>query len=235
MTDVDFRKVLDPEHSEELHEDLRPYLETLPSGWTCIRHPLVFSIMHAPALNVLANRQLAAKRQATQEAYDEQRWHSYIFLHERPYRAEALADVSALMDDDVYWEMVGSVWTDSENIVQCRETWHELLGASRASREYIMNEEERDTLAKLTSPLMIYRGFSYEGGERGASWTHSKDKAEWFARRFGGVVGDRNGCAPSVAVGVTDLAKVIAYFDARNEREIVVLPEDVEIVRIEEL
>ncbi len=50
-------------------------------------------------------------------------------------------------------------------------------------------------------------------------------KAEWFARRFASLDGGR------VAEGRVARSNIVAYLDERKEREIVVNPEHVRVVR----
>ena len=71
--------------SEELNPELQEYLDC-EAGFTCIRHPLVYSIMHVPPLNKLMNQSLGHKKQMLSEALEKGDWSRVVFLHERPYR-----------------------------------------------------------------------------------------------------------------------------------------------------
>jgi hypothetical protein len=62
----------------------------------------------------------ATVKQVCAEFVDQARasgdWCTYIWLHERPYRVEALQDIAFNLRGREYWEMVSHVWSDSENI-----------------------------------------------------------------------------------------------------------------------
>jgi hypothetical protein len=66
---------------------------------------------------------------------------------------------------------------------------------------------------------------THAGEGTGLSWTTDREKAVWFARRFPGP-------EPRVLTGRTRRGNVIAYFAGRQEAEVIVLPEDVEVVAV---
>jgi hypothetical protein len=221
-------------------EDLDPELmlhryDDGPFG-TCIKHPLVFSIAHHPAQNAFCNRQLKQKQEALQEAEREERWHTYVYLHERPYRIDAFMAIQHMLDDRQYWELLGDVWIDSENIWQNLELWRELLTAPRGSREFIMSEEDRKVFTLppeqggFPPRQRVYRGFNNEDGLDGYSWTLDKPRAKWFALRRA-----YEDDVAYVATAWVTPDKAIAYHTGRGEAEIVVLPEDVLDVFVEEV
>lgn len=220
----DFAKLHEAYPPADLHPDLEAALVTLPNGWVCIKHPLVFSMLHHPMANSIVNAQLAAKREAVAKAELEKRWDTYIFLHERPHRCEALMDIADDLSNEEYWRLVGSTWTDTENAHQCYDAWEELLGSERGSRESLMTDEELVALAKLPDLILIYRGFSWTESDEGYSWTLSIERAKWFARRYKEM--DGHGSA-RIAVGCIDKPNVIAHFLTRGEDEIVALPSNV--------
>lgn len=216
---------------EELHPDLQAYVETGQKFGTCIRHPLVYSLMHGEHLNYMVNRQLEAKRRAIEEAMSERDFRSVVWLHERPWRLRAFEQVADDLSDHHYWQMLGDLWVDSENIVQNYADWHETLHADRPRRWAFMDKPERDKLRTLRkAPVLIYRGFCYVEGQIGMSWTLSRPKAVWFAQRFA-EMDDKT--TATVAVGVVDHGHIIAYKASRGEDEIVVDPDDVHVLRLE--
>lgn len=217
---------------EELHPDLAQYYEEEGGigGGAMIRHPLFYSILHAPTLNGFANAQYLAKRKHAQQLHAAGEFRVWVWLHERPYRLWAFGQIADLLSDHHYWQLLGKLWVDSENIYQSREEWLAALHSERPRRWAMMSKDERDwlrTLKARRTPLLIYRGFCYSGAEHGLSWTVNRVRAEWFARRFANA-----GHRARVAVAVCDIADVIACFSARGEEEIVVLPEKVHVDRI---
>lgn len=122
--------------------------------------------------------------------------------------------------------------------------WHmadpvRLLRAPRMQRRRMMNREERDQLGRLPAQLRIYRGFSHPGGERGLSWTLSRECAEFFAdyansSRRAYLAKMRPG-RKFVAAANCKRRDVIAYFQVRKEGEVVILPAHISLIEIQEL
>ena len=67
--------------------------------------------------------------------------------------------------------------------------------------------------------------------ESGISWTLDYNKAEWFARRF---LAGGTGYGV-VAEAICNPKDVIAYFESRGEKEIVIDPSKVRILRSQAL
>lgn len=184
-------------------------------GFPVIRHPLMYWI--GPADVNLINDMFERKAAAVDDAYKNKNWNSYIYLHERPYRLDAFMDVADEMTDDEYWETLGSIWVDSENIWQSRDVWSEMLESDRPNRNKIMTADEIADFEKLPDEITVYRGHIKGKNEDGLSWTTSEEKARWFANRL--ATGDDE---PDVASGTVKKSDVVAYFTRRGESEIVV-------------
>ena len=204
-------------------EDLDPELaccETQSAIGPVIKHPLLFAVPYIPAMNAMINDAFHAKKAAVEEAKANRRWGHYLWLHERPYRVHAFARIAAQLDDTTYWEQLGQLWTDSENIFEAEALWLRLLGEpSRiASRARMMTAEERQHLDRLPDRVIVYRGYSYAGRNSGMSWSLSRDVARRFAFRL---TVDTPG-----RIARREIAKdeVIAYFTGRGEQEIVLAP-----------
>ena len=224
--------------NEELHPDLEPYLHETSTLGNVLSHPLVYQVpFHSAAL---ANRVYEHKKERLDSALKERDTHSFVFLHERPYRVQALSELQTnglLLDDDEGRELVSSVWSDSENIWQNTEEWYELLGGiglhweddERAAFEAL----PRDERGRIT----IYRGgiesdtYSNVTEDGAFSWTTSRETASWFARRFND--NGRRGTS-LVATAKVHPRFVVGYLTGRGEAEVVVTaPEDLTIIRIE--
>lgn len=225
---------------EPLDPALEPYLvEDGPLGGPSLKHPLVFSVLHNPRLNAMVNQQFRQKEQYAEESFEAERWSAYVFIHERPHRLEAFADCAELMSDADYWELLGSIWTDSENIWQMEDLWLEYLDSDRGDRTQIMGISETPddvaasnakTYSELPSEVEVYRGFSLEERQQGLSWTTNRKVAEFFARRL-----SQQGDHPQIVHGRVSKSDVIACFNDRNEEELVVLPENVEVFCVESI
>lgn len=199
--------------TEPLDAELQPWVEPGPLG-NFLNHPLVQDMM-VDAMPGLANMRLRDKRKRLNAAVARDDWNSYVFLHERPYRFQALEEALSEYDVEDPAKLVTSVWIDSENIHQNYEGWSEVLSTYGLA----MDEDEKTVLDELPEEVTVYRGCTKEG-EDGYSWTLDKSKAEWFAKRF-----SRGGAQLLEAKVPKD--SVIAYLGRRGESEIVILPEDV--------
>lgn len=199
---------------EELNPELKPYLTT-GKPFPMLRHPLLYHLMYSEQMNAMINVQFKFKKEQISKSKATQDWESYIFTHERPYRLNAFLDVERSLSDVKYWEVLGSIWIDSENIWQNKDTWRNLIKSSRGSNEYFMSTEEREYFSTLPDVVKVFRGCIANKNKTGLSYTLSKEKAEWFAKRFNsdGVVVEKE----------IKKHKIFAYLNGRGEDEVIVL------------
>lgn len=218
---------------EPLHPELALY-RSKAGPFDMINHPLVQSLPHHEMLNAQLNAQLAYKQEALLRAESSRDWHSYVFLHERPYRVNALATLAHRLSGTKYWALLGSVWIDSENIWQNQRVWRNLwLGRdphqyrtklhTDSFRSRCMEASERKSLRKMPDEITVYRGgrAEHRTAASGYSWTLSLDKAQWFAGRplLDGETG-------VVYKRTISKAQALAYFTGRGEEEIVTICDD---------
>ena len=167
---------------EPLRKQLRQYLETDGALGCMIRHPLIFSVPHHEGFNALVNAGYEQKLEQVRAAWANGDWSSYVWLHERPYRLRALFDLQDIPTDD-WWNLVGKVWMDSENIRQNQDEWDEILRLGQGETHAMMTDDERAELEAMDDEFVIFQGHTAERDD-GWSWTTSRQKALWFARRF---------------------------------------------------
>lgn len=209
-----------------LDDELEQYLEDTDFIGTVLKHPLVFQVpFHSAAL---ANRQLEWKRNALREAIEEEKWMTAVWIHERPYRILVLQEFAEHMEDHVFWEVLGAIWTDSENIWQNDAEWRRLWADERPGREHAMDDDDREAFEKLPEKVQVYRGCISEENEDGLSWTTNLKIATFFAKRFAEL---RSG-DPIILCGEVDKADVLAYTQGRGESEVIVLPEKVNVTKV---
>lgn len=209
---------------EALHPDLRPHLYAHERLGAMLHHPLVVNVMPNAIFAQYANQQFEQKTEALAQAREKREWHTVVFLHERPYRFEALTaavELGVTENPQVYWELVGNIWTDSENIHENFDEWEMLWSEPVPGRESIMDEDERAALAALPDMVTIYRGVAHEDAMAGLSWTTDRAKALWFARRYKFKGDDYD---PYLVRAKVAKANILAYFLGRGESEVVVLP-----------
>jgi len=227
------------QRKEELHADLRPWVEEDGPLGPFLKHPLVYVMLGNPDENgtypfaAHANEIFRRKHAAVEEARRDKKWSALVHvLHERPYRLWAFHQIEQELEDREWWSLLGSIWTDSENIWENRDEWLEYLGSERSCHEAMMEDAEREFLAKLPEQIIIYRGYEFQSALESPSWTLDRDRAVWFAKRLH--IPDRGG-KPHLATAVVMHENVLAYFNGRQEEEIVVLPENLDIIKTEEV
>jgi hypothetical protein len=177
-----------------------------------LRHPWVFDTVDRSRA-ARANQVYRSKRARWHEALKQRDWLTFVTVYERPHRLEGFYYIAEECTHEEYWDSLGFVWMDSENIWRNIETWQELWNSERPGKASSMNEQEREVLASLPQELAIYRGFT-EGRVEGMSWTLDRDVAVRFVQRFGGTA--------AVAMARARKDDVHAFFDDRQEREVVI-------------
>ncbi len=201
-----------------LHPVLKPYLGTT-AHFNVLRHPLVFAVPYTPAMNHHYNQCYEYKTKRLSEAKEKEEWHSYIFLHERPHRWDALLQIMNDMPDEDYWSSLGSIWSDTENLWQMQHLLPLFLGVVKTDRNKIMNTREAEFLESLPDEVRIFRGHQ-QRNKKGYSWSLSYWRARWFAQRW-------SSKKQGVLQGWVSKKDVIGVFLGRSEYEVAVDPDNV--------
>ncbi len=81
-----------------------------------------------------------------------------------------------------------------------------------ADKKLLMDKKEYAVYTALPEEVTVYRGVGKHGKVNGLSWTLDLEKAKWFANRFEPV---------GVYKAKINKKYVLAYFNGRNEHEIV--------------
>jgi hypothetical protein len=221
-----------------LDPELRMCVVERRNAGTMINHPLVHDF-YIPGNNGRYNKTLKLKRKLIDELCAKREWDKIFLLGyvERPYQLEWLNRWAPEMPDEVYWEILGDIWTDSENIWQHKDGWREALSSERPRRECIMNTEtyeelkegepprqknEREFYESLPDVVKVYRGNPAPDGGSGLSWTLNRSVAVMFAKRL-----RLPGMTPKLISGKVRKENVLAFFDRRAEAEIVCFPEHI--------
>lgn len=210
---------------DELHKDLKCYIQSSEIFGQVLHHPLIVQVPYLPALNKMINQQYKHKKTSIQKYLENGEWSGYIFMHERPYRMDAFRDIRDDLSGEEYWSTLKDIFIDSENISQNYDDWDELLNCERSGKEYFMDDDDRKSFDALPDKLTIYRGFKDKNSENGFSWTLNLKKAIWFADRF-------NDDGSYVAKATVSKKDIIGYTDSRNEDEVIVVPEKINILKI---
>jgi len=228
---------------EDLHKDLIDHIDHDSPMGEFLRHPLVVT-PYIPQMNAYYNHLYLGKRKEADKALKKKEWHQWVWLHERPFRLDSFLFICSDLPANEYWELLREIWVDTEGPSVNQDIWLELFTRPYPKRRKMMTGKERRTLsqASKSGELNIYRGFvtnveteeDYEEDidrEGGISWTLDYSQAEWFARRF---LVKGNGVG-MVAEAICKPKDVIGYFESRGEREIVIDPSKIRILRSQEI
>jgi len=201
---------------EDLLPELQEHLRDT-DHWEVLQHPLLYAVPYTSMQNALYNEQYRHKVKLLDKARGENNWQSFVFLHERPYRFEALMDI--MYDEDMtnedYWKLLAECWVDSENLHQI---WNltDFLYIDRDNRQSIMNKQELALYNRLPEEFPVYRGHQ-RINEEGHSWTLSFSKADRFATRY-----SKEDQEAVISQAVCLKSWVVAVFLRRGEYEVVV-------------
>lgn len=168
---------------ERLRPELAEYLIETPVGLT-LNHPLVNYMGVDPDHAALQNEWHRDAVERVSDAHSKRDWSSFVFLHTRPYRFDALFQIVHELSNKQYWRLVSDVWSDSDNIWQNLEEWRELWNERRPCKHHAMDATERKTFTRLPREITIYRGFLEGHSADGISWSLDRNKAIWFAKRY---------------------------------------------------
>lgn len=137
------------------------------------------------------------------------------FCVSKPYRMLYLSLTFPYLTKKERSEIMHEVWISVENInnnvnVSQMET---LKMLRNCNKKYLMGQENYEAYENLPDTFTVYRGLQENAQEDGLSWTLSKDVAEWFASRF-----ENDG---EIIEKIVYKTEVIAYFNDRDEEEII--------------
>lgn len=236
------------------------YIEDNGSGLRYLKHPYLFDFLIGDldeeipeslkpsmvpqkardSVNTFADLyvyRINDRRERIKKATEEKAWMKVFMLLPKPYRLTWLQNNKDLFEDKVkYYEFLKNSWTQAEFPMQAYYSNEEALIEFYHFDEpqLMMNEEERDLLQSLPQQVTIYRGIrvvdELDEENLGLSYTLSREKAEWFAKRFA----NRRSKAMLVEATI-DKDDILSVFLERDEDEVLVNPDKVKIVEITEL
>lgn len=147
-----------------------------------------------------------------------------FFLLNKPYYLTFLKFTAPVLSQEDLGQLLAHAWILEECPNQDRNvSKRELLALFRSvPPELLMDEEERAIYHSLDDPVTVYRGVtSYNAKNiKALSWTLDRDTAEWFAHRFG-----EEGTVYEAQISKEH---ILAFFNGRNESEVVVDPKYLE-------
>ena len=145
--------------------------------------------------------------------------HGVYMCIRKSYRLTFIKYIKNYLSKEDLSELLAHAWVSSENPnddanvpIKMAVKWFR-----QCDKSILMDKDEYEIYCSLPDKLEVYRGVAVGRKAYGLSWTNDLDKAKWFAHRF-----DRNGKEGYVQSVVVDKHNILAYFDTRDEREIVV-------------
>jgi hypothetical protein len=207
--------------ADKLHPNLRAYQDG-----DLVRHPLVIS-SHPDVKEI--NRWYNLKKAGIATALREEDWERYVVLHERPYRVMALKNLLKMraVAFSQLWPVVGWIWVDTEFPFYEVAFWRRVWGSPDPLKRSAMDADDLLKFEQLPEEFPVWRGVGCEKAAYGLSWTLDRNVGVYFAKRFGSI--------PTLAQGKARKDRIAAYFTGRKELEVVILPEHVSEVFIQEL
>lgn len=149
-----------------------------------------------------------------------------LIMVTRPYRFRFLSVVYPFLSEECRGECLAYVWTDSEDPGNAGSVELLELMFSATLPEYLMTDHELDVLDNLPEVVRVYRGVGkiHEDHEsERLSWTLDIDVARKFAKRF------KNSDKGHIYSGFVNKRDILAYFDSRNEKEVICRPYNLHI------
>ena len=138
----------------------------------------------------------------------------------KPYSMTFLKYASHHLSKKDFSQILADAWIRSENPNNDPNLSQSKLLSMFQSAEprHLMSQDELHTLDELDATVTVYRGVTSFNAQnvKALSWTLDRSVAEWFATRF-----DEDGTVYQAQI---DKAHIYAYFDGRNESEIIVNP-----------
>lgn len=154
----------------------------------------------------------------------------YAFMR-KSYRLTFLRHIEMYLSEKDFSELLADAWVSSENPNQDVNVNIATLTKwfKRANKRLLMVEEDYEVYNNLEPEIKVYRGVAVGRNPKGLSWTMNYDKAAWFANRFN--TSDKKGYIQEATIKKEN---VLAYFNTRDEEEIVANIKDMtDIKRIE--
>jgi hypothetical protein len=187
-----------------------------------VQHPFLASCiipLESGFVNVFDNPEaLEEYQKMMSEQIDKSDLTRIFVLMRKPYHLAFLKYCYQYLSEKDFAEYFAYAWVNSENPNQdanCSITYL-IRMFKKCNKEYLMTEEDYAYYDALPETFTIYRGVAVGRNPKGLSWTQNLKTAQWFAHRF-----DKNDKKGYVQVGIAEKKHVLAYFNTRNEDEIV--------------
>lgn len=197
----------------ELCPELKDCIVDIGNGIRLIKNKFLTTIyIRSENDEDLYNKPYRVRRELAQKYLEEENFDSFIFIHERPFRLEALVEVLFSIKKEDLFRIVEYVWTDSEDPCVNLEVWKYIF--NYCEELGVLEDSKRDLPEKFT----IYRGTRAGIEDIGISWTLDASVAKVFSERF---YTKRTDKQPIVKVKEVKKEDIFLFTDARGEKEVI--------------
>lgn len=203
----------------------------------CVYHPFlsssIISISLSEIADVLDNQEALEKyRKRMENEIDNSDLHRIYALIRKPYRLSFIKYCEQYLSEKDLAELFADAWVSSENPNQdanCPISYL-IKMFKKCNKRYLMQEKDYEIYQSLPDTFTIYRGVAVNRNPKGLSWTQNLETAKWFAHRF-----DTNEKKGYIQTAIAKKEDVLAYFNTRNEDEIVYNSKKLEITILKEV
>lgn len=194
------------------------------AGYGIVQHPYISSMfdmsINGKLIDLNQEESLKEVRSKYFKMIDESDLlRNYMFIR-TPWKLTWFKYVKEYLSEEDYAHFLEDAWISEENPnMDLNVSRKESIGYfKKANKKFLMNEEDYNYYKGLPEELIVWRGVSPGRVSMGLSWTDDREKAEWFKERFEGMRGEE-GLLLEAKINKKD---VLAYFNTRGEKELVV-------------
>lgn len=178
----------------------------------CVYHPFlsssIVSIDSSEIVDILDNQEALEKyRKCMENEIDNSNLYRVYILIRKSYRLTFIKYCEQYLSEKDLAELFADAWVSSENPNQdanCSISYL-IKMFKKCNKRYLMQEKDYE----------IYQ-VAVNRNPEGLSWTQNLETAKWFAHRF-----DTNEKKGYIQTAIAKKEDVLAYFNTRNEDEIV--------------
>lgn len=202
----------------------------------CVYHPFLSTstvCVDSKFVDVLDDEEaLKRYRKCIEEEIDNSNLYRVYILIRKPYRLSFLKYCEPYLSEKDLAELFANAWVSSENPnqdVNCPIPYLVKM-FKKCNKQYLMQEKDYKVYQSLPDTFTIYRGVAVNRNPDGLSWTQNLKTAKWFAHRFD-TIKDKG----YIQTAIAKKENVLAYFNTRNEDEIVYNSKKLEITILKEV
>lgn len=146
-------------------------------------------------------------------------------MYRDPYKLAFMKFNEEYMNKKHFAEYLADAWVteDNPNMDINVPPEESVKMFQRAEKKWLMEKDDYEYYQNLPEKIEVFRGVSVGRLKYGLSWTDDYEKAEWFRNRFENIGQRKNGENKCMMLkAIVDKKDVLAYFNTRNEKELVV-------------